>query len=419
MAQRPRRAGRRGPGAALPAVPRAGARRGAARDRPPRRRPRPDEGARVDRRAALPRHRRSADRVVRRRRAGGDAEDHRRPLRPLLEGVHTRDGRRRIRRTGGRAAAAPVHDRHQGRRLRDEPRLRRDARHRASRDRARDLLRPRLGRNGRREQEHDQDPRRRGPARARLLRLRLEEVRLADRLAPPLWAGADPRGLPRPTGELRRLPPVRAARPRRRARCRGRRRDAPPQLPAAARRGVGGALAPRPGANPRQAHRRVRDRRRPDRTRGRPRRTDEHRPADLFLRPLRSPAARAGDRADQDGGREDVRPARRRGSQAQPGRRRPRAGRSAPSRRTRAGDRRAAGCRRSFPRMRPSSFAPSRRRCSPDGATSCRSARCRWTAPIRAAPPPTRSATSRSLSRSGTPSSASSAATAASSARTA
>ena len=54
LAQRARRAGRRGAGAALPAVPGAGARRGAARDRAPRRRPRPDEGAGLDRRAALP-----------------------------------------------------------------------------------------------------------------------------------------------------------------------------------------------------------------------------------------------------------------------------------------------------------------------------------------------------------------------------
>ena len=86
------------------------------------------------------------------------------------------------------------------------------------------------------------------------------------------------------------------------------------------------------GADPRQAHRPVRDRRRPDRPRGRPRRTDQHRPADLLLRPLRRPAARAGDRADQGGGREDLRPTRRRGGRAQPGRGRPRAGRSAPGR---------------------------------------------------------------------------------------
>ena len=232
LAERPRRARRRRPGAPLPSVPSAGARRGAARDRATRRRPRPDEGARVDRRAALPRHGRGAERVVRRRRAGGDAEGRRRPLRPLVEGVHARDGRGRVRRAGGRAAAAAVHDRHQGRRLGDEPRLRRDARHRAARDGARDLLRPRLGRDGRCEQEHDQDPRGRGPACAGLLRLRLEEVGLANGLASALRPAADPRCLPRAAGGLRRLPPVRAARAGRRARCRGGRRDVAAQLPA-------------------------------------------------------------------------------------------------------------------------------------------------------------------------------------------
>jgi pyruvate-ferredoxin/flavodoxin oxidoreductase len=52
-------------------------------------------------------------------------------------------------------------------------------------------------------------------------------------------------------------------------------------------------------------------------------------------------------------------------------------------------------------------------------ATGCRSARCRPTAPTRAAPPRTRSATSPTWWRSGTPGPASSAARAASSARTA
>ena len=107
-------------------------------------------------------------------------------------------GRRRVRRARARAAAAPVHDRHRRRRLGDEPDLRRDARHRAARHGPRDLLRARLGRHRRREQEHDQDPRRRGAAaRAGLLRLRLEEVGLADRLAPALRAAADPGAVPR------------------------------------------------------------------------------------------------------------------------------------------------------------------------------------------------------------------------------
>ena len=129
----------------------------------------------------------------------------------------------------------PVHDRHHRRRVRHEPALRPVAGHRAARHGPRGLLRPRLGRHGRREQEHDQDPRRRGePARAGLLRLRLEEVGLADRLAPALRAAADPCALPRPAGQLRRLPSLRAAGPGRRARPGGAGRDAAARLHAAA-----------------------------------------------------------------------------------------------------------------------------------------------------------------------------------------
>ena len=99
--------------------------------------------------------------------------------------------------------------------------------HRAGRHGARGVLRPRLGRDGRREQEHDQDPRCRGEAeRAGLLRLRLEEVRLADGLAPALRAAADPRALPGGAGQLRRLSSLRAAGPGGRARPGGPRRDA-------------------------------------------------------------------------------------------------------------------------------------------------------------------------------------------------
>ena len=73
--------------------------------------------------------------------------------------------------------AVALHRRHQRRRVPHQPPIPRDLRHRARADRARGLLRPRLGRDGRGEQEHDQDPRLRGgTARAGLPRLRLEEV---------------------------------------------------------------------------------------------------------------------------------------------------------------------------------------------------------------------------------------------------
>ena len=90
--------------------------------------------------------------------------------------------------------------------------------------------------DGRREQEHDQDPRRRRePARPGLLRLRLQEVGLADRLAPALRTPVDPRPVPRLGRELRRLPPVRADRALRGAGSCRPRRDAAAELPRGAR----------------------------------------------------------------------------------------------------------------------------------------------------------------------------------------
>ena len=238
----------------------------------------------------------------------------------------------------------------------NEPRLRRDARHRAARHGPRDLLRPRLGRDRRGEQEHDQDPRRRGgTACAGLFRLRLEEVGLADGVAPALRAAADPRALPRQQagfvgchqfGLLDRADVLGRAAPGATLllNCR-----LPPEA-------VWDALS-RPVqeqilakhidcTRSTQAGSRAR----------RASRADQHRPADLLLRALRRAAARAGDRADQGGDRQDVRPARRRGRRTQPGRGRPRARGIAPGRRARAGDRRpraAAGRSRRRARVRP------------------------------------------------------------------
>ena len=75
-------------------------------------------------------------------------------------------------------------------------------------------------------------------------------------------------------------------------------------------RALGRALAPGPGADPRQGDRAVRDRRRPDRSRGRARPDGSTRAADLLLRHLRRAAARRGDRPDQGGDRQELRPAR-------------------------------------------------------------------------------------------------------------
>ena len=91
----------------------------------------------------------------------GHAEGVRRPLRAVVEGVHAGHGRGGVRGARTRAAATPLHRRHHRRRLQDEHRLRRVAGHRAGGHGSRGLLRPRVGRHGRGEQEHDQDPGRR------------------------------------------------------------------------------------------------------------------------------------------------------------------------------------------------------------------------------------------------------------------
>ena len=103
---------------------------------------------------------------------------------------------------------------------------------RAGRGGPRGVLRARIGRNGRREQEQRQDPRRRpGPLCARLFRLRFAQVRRADGVAPSLRAAPDPRALSDRFGELRR--PATSSLPRagRRPAARGARRDVSAQLP--------------------------------------------------------------------------------------------------------------------------------------------------------------------------------------------
>ena len=146
------------------------------------------------------------------------------------------------------ATEAALHDRDQRRRVGHEPRLRRLARHRARRHRALGLLRPGLRRHRRRQQEHDQDPRRGGPAGAGLLRLRLEEVRLADDLPSALRARPNPCSVPRLAGELRRLPPVRPTRARRGAGPRRAGGDPAAQHAPSSGARLGHSLAPGAGA---------------------------------------------------------------------------------------------------------------------------------------------------------------------------
>ena len=234
-------------------------------------------------------------RGARRRRAGGHAAGDRRPLRPVVEGVHAGHGRRRVRgaraasgRGGGSPSASTTTSR--ARACPTTPRSTSSRPTRSARCSSAWASDGTVGANkntikilGAEERLHAQgyfvyDSKKSGSQTVSHLRFGPRPIR-----APYLVRA----------GELRRLPSVRAARPGRRARPAPRPARRCCSTAARARRGVGRAVAPGPGADPRQGHRRVRDRRRADRPRGRPRRAHQHRAADLLLRDLRRAAARA------------------------------------------------------------------------------------------------------------------------------
>ncbi len=104
-------------------------------------------------------------------------------------------------------AEEPLHDRHQRRCEPFEPGVRSRVFDRRSEDGASVVLRARLGRNGGREQEFDQDYRQRdAELRAGLLCLRLEEVGVDDDVAPAVRAESDPVDLPDYPRQLCGLP---------------------------------------------------------------------------------------------------------------------------------------------------------------------------------------------------------------------
>ena len=179
------------------------------------------------------------------------------------------------------------------------------------------LLRPRLRRHGRREQEHHQDPRRRpGRARPGLLRLRLARSPAALTVS-HLRFGPHPIHAPYLVSQagLRRLPPLRPARHGRRARRAP--RTAPPccSTPRSPPTRCG---TPCPGRCSSRSSTSgcalfAIDAAAVARDAG-PARPHQHRAADLLLRDLRRAAARRGDRAGQGGDPQDLRPARARRS---------------------------------------------------------------------------------------------------------
>ncbi len=260
-------------------------RRSAAKDREVDRRARQNQGARLDRRAALPGHRDGARRDDKRR---VHAPRRRRALRPFFQGVHARHGRGGLRRAREQDTKEPLHDRHHGRRVTHIPVVGCGVRRRIARGDARRLLGPRLRRHGRRQPQHDQDPRR-GDEELRpgLLRLRLQEVGRRHRLAPPVRPEADPLVLPRAESAVRRLPPVRPAGALRRARDRLRGGRFSLERALRPRRDLGPPPAGGPGPDRREAAALLRRGRPEDRARDGLEGPDQHDHADLLLR--RSP----------------------------------------------------------------------------------------------------------------------------------
>ena len=260
------------------------------------------------------------------------------------------------------------------------------------------------------------------PVRPGLLRLRLEEVGVGDRVAPALRARADPLDLPDRRRRLRRLPPVRAAREDAGA------RPAPSRAPrscSTARTGADEVWDRLPAEVQEQIidkeHRVLGDRRLPGRQGARDGQPHQHRDAAVLL-----PARRA------------CCPPTRRSPTSRRRWRRPTAtgagpsssATSPPSTRSLADARAGSTCPRrrrhqrtcdgaAVPDDAPDFVAagdgpPHRRR----GRPAARVGACPSTARSRPAPPSTRSGPSPRRSRSGTPTSASTAASAPSSART-
>ncbi len=182
-------------------------------------------------------------------------------------------------------------------------------------------------------------------------------------------------------------------------------RHLPAEQPVRARRGLGPAAAPRAAADHRQEAQVLRHRRLRGGRRDRHGRPHQHHHADLLLRHLRRPAAatrpspQIKDAIEKTYGKRGEAVVQKNFAAVDHDAGPPARGRRCPAQAT-STHRDAA--RRVRPR-RPSSSRHVTARSSPATATSCRSARCRSTAPAPPAPPSGRSATSPSRSRSGTP----------------
>ena len=99
-ARRPRREGGADQGSTVSSVLRRSVHRGTAAHDPGHRRPGPHQGAGKSGRAALPRRRDRPGRELGQpgQGSGADPASHRRPVRPLVEGIHAGHGRGGLRR---------------------------------------------------------------------------------------------------------------------------------------------------------------------------------------------------------------------------------------------------------------------------------------------------------------------------------
>ncbi len=147
----------------------------------------------------------------------------------------------------------------------------------------------------------------RGSARAGLLRLRLEEIRLVHDLASAFRAETRARAVSAQVGELRGRAQVRLPVQAGRARRGGARRRRAHQQSLRAGQGLGRAAAQGAAADHRQEAQAVRHRCIQGRVRPRARCAQQYDPADLLLRALGSAASRRGHRRDQERDRKDLR----------------------------------------------------------------------------------------------------------------
>ena len=331
--------GRSRPEALLAALP---------RERAAGRRARPHQGAGLDRRAALPRRGRRAGRGARRRRrARGHAAGDRRPLRPVVEGAHPGHGRRGVRRAGREQPRPPVHrsastttcpgpslpyDRVAGHRAARTVRavffgLGSDGTVGANKNTIK-ILGDEEGLNA--QGYFVYDSKKSGSQTVSHLRFGPEPIRAPYLVSQASFVGCHHFGLLERVDVLGRAAPGATLL----LNCPHRPDEVWDALPRPVQEQI---LAKRIDA--------LRDRRQPDRPRGRAGRPDQHRPADLLLRDLR--ACCPGRRRSTGSRRRSPRRYGRRGARggrAQPRRRRPRAGRAAPGRGARPGDRHRGSC---------------------------------------------------------------------------